>query len=97
MEYLKLFWEHELNGEPVIILYEVNSDNERLAVRSIDIFADGSTNNIDDLYEDVIEIVSIPTVDELNSHIWGEEFFACLIQKEEFEKIWMDHFYAEFL
>lgn len=97
MEYLKLFWEHELNGEPVIILYEVNSDNERLAVRSIDIFADGSTNNIDDLYEDVIEIVSIPTVDELNCHIWGEEFFACLIQKEEFEKIWMDHFYAEFL
>lgn len=97
MEYLKLFWEHEFNGEPVIILYEVNSDNERLAVRSIDIFADGSTNNIDDLYEDVIEIVSIPTVDELNSHIWGEEFFACLIQKEEFEKIWMDHFYAEFL
>lgn len=97
MEYLKLFWEHELNGEPVIILYEVNSDNERLAVRSIDIFADGSTNNIDDLYEDVIEIVSIPTVDELNFHIWGEEFFACLIQKEEFEKIWMDHFYAEFL
>lgn len=53
MEYLKLFWEHNLD----------------------------------------IEITSIPTVDELNFHIWGEEIHACLIDKEEFEKIWKDHFY----
>ena len=94
VEYLKLFWEHELEGEPVIILYEVNLDDERLAIRSIDIFADGSTQNIDDLYAEVIEITSIPTVDEFNSHIWGEEFRACLIDKEEFEKIWNNRFYA---
>lgn len=93
MEYLKLFWEHELDREPVIILYEVNLDDERLAIRSIDIFVDRSTKNIDDLYADAIEITSIPTVDEFNSHIWGEEFRACLIDKEEFEKIWNGHFY----
>ena len=45
MEYIKLFWEDAPEGEPPVILYEVDTDNERLALRSIDIFADGSTHN----------------------------------------------------
>ena len=88
MEYIKLFWEHDLEDEPTIILYEVNTENERLAERSIDLFRDGRTNPIPDLYADVIEIVPIPTVEEFNSDIYGEEFRACLISKEEFEKVW---------
>ena len=41
IEYIKLFWEGAPEGEPAVILYEVDTENERLALRSIDIFADG--------------------------------------------------------
>lgn len=92
-EYIQLFWEHELDNEPKVILYEVNLENERLALRSIDIFANRITSNIDDLYKDVIEIVPIPTVEEFNSHIWGKEFFARLITEKEFEEVWDTHSY----
>lgn len=94
VEYIKLFWEHALDNEPVVILYEVNVENDRLALRSIDIFSDGSCKNIVDPYEDVIEIVSIPTVEEFNAHIWGEEFYACFMSKQEFEEIWRTHIYS---
>ena len=35
----------------------------------------------------------IPTVEELNAHVWGEEFHACVIEKAEFEAIWENHTY----
>ena len=41
IEYIKLFWEDAPEGEPSVILYEVDTGNERLALRSIDIFMDG--------------------------------------------------------
>ena len=93
IEYIKLYWEHEPDEDPVIIFYEVNVEDDRLALRSIDIFADRSTQNIDNLYEGVIEIVSIPTVEEFNFHVWGEEFYAVLASKEEFDEIWNAQFY----
>ncbi len=37
IEYIKLFWEGAPEGEPAVILYEVDTENERLALRSIDI------------------------------------------------------------
>ena len=40
IEYIKLFWEDAPEGEPLVILYEVDTGNERLALRSIDIFMD---------------------------------------------------------
>ena len=61
-EYIKLFWEDAPEGEPAVFLYEVDTENERLALRSIDIFADGRTRNIPDLYDGAIEITPIPTV-----------------------------------
>ena len=88
MEYIKLFGEGAPEDEPTIILYEVDTENERLALRSIDIFEDGSTRNIPYLYDGAIEITPIPTVEELNAHVWGEEFHACVIEKTEFETIW---------
>lgn len=92
-EYIKLFWNEAPEGEPLVILYEVDIENERLALRSIDIFADRHTHNIADFYDGVIEIVPIPTVEEFNAHIWGEEFHACLIEKTEFETLWESHTY----
>ena len=62
-------------------------------LRSIDIFADGRTRNIPDLYDGAIEITPIPTVEELNAHVWGEEFHACIIEQAEFEAIWETHTY----
>ena len=94
IEYIKLFWEGAPEGEPAVILYEVDTENERLAHRSIDIFADGRTHNIPDLYDGVIEITPIPTVEELNAHVWGEEFHACIIEQAEFEAIWESRFYS---
>ena len=76
-----------------MILYEVDTENERLALHSIDIFADGRTRNIPDLYDGAIEITPIPTVEELNAHVWGEEFHACIIEQAEFEAIWETHTY----
>ena len=93
IEYIKLFWEGAPEGEPSVILYEVDTGNERLALRSIDIFMDGHTHNIPDLYDGTIEITSVPIVEELNAHAWGEEFHACVIEKAEFETIWENHTY----
>ena len=93
IEYIKLFWEGAPEGESSVILYEVDTGNERLALRSIDIFADGRTHNIPDLYDGAIEITPIPTVEELNTHVWGEEFHACIIEQAEFEAIWKSHTY----
>jgi hypothetical protein len=88
MEYIKLFWEGAPEGEPPVILYEVDTENERLALRSIDVFTDGHTRNIPDPYDGAIEITPIPTVEELEAHVWGREFHACLAEKTEFEAIW---------
>ena len=94
MEYIKLFWENAPEGEPPVILYEVDIENERLALRSIDIFADGRTRNIPDLYDGAIEITPIPTVEELNARVWGEKLHACIIEQAEFEAIWESCFYG---
>ena len=63
-------------------------------LRSIDIFAACRTRNIPDLYAGAIEITPIPTVEELNAHVWGEEFHACIIEQAEFEAIWESRFYS---
>lgn len=87
-EYIKLFWADAPEGEPSVILYEVDTDRGRLALRSIDVFVDGHTRNIADLYDGAIEITPIPTMEEFNAHVWGEEFHACLVEKAEFETLW---------
>ena len=48
MEYVKLFWKHDYPDDPVVIIYEADLDDERYAVRLIDIFADGHTSNQED-------------------------------------------------
>ena len=94
IEYIKLFWEDAPEGEPSVILYEVDTENERLALRSIDIFADCRTRNIPDLYDSAIEITPIPTVEELNARVWGEKLHACIIEQAEFEAICESCFYG---
>ena len=35
MEYIKLFWEDAPEGEPPLILYEVDTENERLLIPTL--------------------------------------------------------------
>lgn len=88
MEYIKLFWEDAPEGEPPVILYEVDTEKKRLGRRSIDIFTDGRIRNIPELYDGAVEITPIPTVEEMNGGIWGEGFHACLMGQAEFEAVW---------
>lgn len=61
IEYIKLFMEYESKDMPIVYLYEVNLDDERLALRAIEIFEDRKLIKMDDLYRGVIEIFPIPS------------------------------------
>lgn len=60
VEYIKVFADYESDDMPVVYLYEVDLEDERLALRAIEIFADRKVKCIEDFYRDVIEILSIP-------------------------------------
>lgn len=38
---------HNFDDEPIVIFYEVYVEAERLAKRSIDVYANGETKNVD--------------------------------------------------
>ena len=40
------------------------------------------------MFFQIAEQKTIPTVEELNAGVWGEEFRAYLIDKADFEKVW---------
>jgi len=86
--------EYESDDLPMVYFYEVDLNDERFALREIEVFVDRTVNLDDDPYCDVIEACPIPTVDELNAKIWGEGFYATIISKEEFEKIWITEIYS---
>ena len=85
--------EYESDNMPIVYFYEVDLNDERFALRGIEVFVDRTIEFYDDLYCDVIEACPIPTVDELNAKIWGEGFYATIISKEEFEQIWATEIY----
>lgn len=95
MEYIKLFMEYESDDMPVVYFYEVDLKEKRFALRGIEVFEDRRVRLIQELNYDTVEICLIPTVDELNSKIWGEGFYATIISREEFEKIWATRIYSE--
>ena len=93
IEYIKLFMEFESDDMPVVYFYEVNLDDDRYALRAIEIFASRRVKLTNDLYQDVIEACPIPTVAEFNEKVWGEGFYAIVISKEEFDIIWNSGIY----
>ena len=88
MEYVKLYWRHDFPIDPVVIIYEVDVDDERYATRLINIFADGRIENQEDKAWGYVTEAAVPTVEEFNTLEYGEEFCACLVSQDEFEKIW---------
>lgn len=94
IEHIQLFMEYESDDMPMVFFYEIDLNNEHFALREIEVFADRTVKLTDDLYHDVIEACPIPTVDEFNAKIWGEGFYATIISKEEFDKIWITKTYT---
>ncbi|MBD5143602.1 MAG: hypothetical protein HDT22_08370 [Ruminococcus sp.] len=90
-EYMKFFWEFIDKETPVVIFYEIDLTDEifrRFATRMIEVFPDRTVNIvIGESFEFVTED-SLPTVEEINQGICGEEFHAELISQEEFQAIW---------
>lgn len=93
-EYIQLFMEYESDDMPMVYFYEVNLDDDRFALRAIEVFVNRMVKIYKDLYCDVIEACPIPTVDELNAKVWGEGFYAIIISKEKFEEIWNTGIYS---
>ena len=93
-QYSTLLWVNATKREPRIFICEVDVHNQRLGLRSSDIFVDGHTCNIADLYDGAIEVTPIPTVEAFNNHVWGEEFHACTIDRAEFENTWDNQSYC---
>lgn len=95
IEYIQLFMEYESDDMPVVYFYEVDLKDNRFALRAIEVFADRTVKLENDLYCDVIEVCPIPTVDEFNTNVWGEGFYATIISKEEFDEIWNTRNYSK--
>ena len=88
IEYIQLFMAYESDDMPVIYFYEVDLKDNRFVLREMEVFADRTVKIENDFYRDVIEVCSIPTVDEFNAKVWGEGFYATIISKEEFDELW---------
>ena len=93
IEYIQLFMEYESDDMPVIYFYEVDLKDNRFVLREMEVFADRTVKIENDFYRDVIEVCSIPTIDEFNTKVWGEGFYATIISKEEFDEIWNTRIY----
>ena len=68
IEYIQLFMEYESDDMPMVYFYEVDVNDDRFALRAIEIFVDRTVKFYNDLYCDVVEVCPIPTVDELRQH-----------------------------
>ena len=95
VEYIQLFMEYESDEMPMVYFYEVDLKDDRLTLREMEIFADRTVKIDKDPYRDVIEVCPIPTVDEFNTKVWGEGFYATIISKEEFDEIWNTRSYSK--
>ena len=84
IEYIQLFMEYESDDMPMVYFYEVDLNNDRLALREMEVFVNRKVKLNADLYCDVIEVCPIPTVDEFNAKVFGEGFTAAYISEEEF-------------
>lgn len=86
IEYIQLFMAYESDDMPVIYFYEVDLKDNRFVLREMEVFADRTVKIENDFYRDVIEVCSIPTVDEFNAKVWGEGFMQRLFPKKNLMK-----------
>ena len=84
-EYIKWYWEYIDDDTPVVLFYEVNTENERYATRMTEVYSDRrAVPVIEEGFEFITE-APIPCPDEINT---DPEFFAVYITKEDFEAVY---------
>jgi len=84
-EYLKCFWKYIDDETPVLLFYEVDLENERYATRMVEVFCDRQVKQIIEEGFEFVTEAEVPQVEEINSE---PEFFAQIISKDEFEKVY---------
>ena len=86
MKYVKVEWNHDLPGEPIVIFSEVN--DQGWEIRKIELFGDGAMISAD-AHHGLLAEVRFP--DELSdiTHAGGRgEFAASQISGREFDAMW---------
>ena len=91
-EYIKWYWKHDNENEPVILFYEVDLENERYAVRMAEVYADRAVKPVIEEGFEFITEAPIPEIKEINA---DPEYFAEIITKEGFERIYKQSIYTD--
>lgn len=91
-EYIKWYWDYIDDETPVVLFYEVDLENERYATRMTEVFPDKTVHpRIEEGWEFITE-APVPTVEEINQE---PEFYAVLISREEFDRVYQEEAYSE--
>ena len=85
MEYIKWFWRYIDEETPVLLFYEVDTDEERYATRMLEVFQNRKIKKVLEEGFPFITEAPVPLVDEINT---DSDFFACIITREEFEELY---------
>jgi hypothetical protein len=86
MHYFRCIWIHDHPDDPVEIFTEC--DDERLELRKVEIFADGSAtwaNATESTGDTILAEVAYPPIAEINER---PEFRFSEISRAEFEAVW---------
>ena len=86
MIYLKVHWNHDSEIQPVAFYCELADD--RMEVRKVELFADGSLGYADERRSSgrtLLSALPMPTMDELAA---GPNYDPHIITRDEFEDIW---------
>ena len=90
-EYIKCFWKYIDDETPVLLFYEIDTENERYATRMTEVFSDKRAIPVIENGFDFITEAPVPTTDEINK---DPQFNAVIISKEEFENAYISEEYA---
>jgi len=83
MIYIKSFWYHNNEEDPIAMLYE--ADDNRIIQRFVEIYRNGTADKKNKENMTAIEIVPLPSLYDINS---DKQFSAFMIDKKVFNKIW---------
>jgi hypothetical protein len=90
VEYIKVQWIHNFDGEPILLYSEL--DNARLKIRKIEIFRDqsiGWAGNGESQGNTHLGKVPVPRIEEIAS---DPQFKPELISVEIFNQVWLNRF-----
>lgn len=91
VEYIKCFWEYIDDETPILLFYEVDLENERYATRMVEVLPNRKVNAVTEEGFDYITEAPVPVIEEMNQE---PEFFAEIISKDEFEKVYGCEYYV---